>query len=163
MDIVLICREGETNSVLTNTAVAMDAVQSGQSAAVLFTEDALAGLAGAAFGWAPALKDRGARTLVARGATALGYPVANEKDTRSTDVMRLLRAADAAGVKLWGCPLWGRILGVDGEGAPAAGSGGGRPGESAFSVLPLPSEITPLTKAQLLTELQAAKTVVGGF
>ena len=162
MDIVLICREGETNSVLTNTAVAMDAVQSGKTAAVLFTEDALAGLAGRAFGWAPALNDRGARSLVSRGATALGYPVANEKDTRSTDVLRLLRAASAAGVKLWGCPLWGRILGVDGGGAPAGGSGG-RPGESSFSVVPLPSEITTLTKAQLLTELQAAKTVVGGF
>ena len=163
MDILLICKDGEESSVLTNAAVAMDAVKAGKSAAILFTGGALAGLAGRGFQWPQGLNDRGARSLIARSATALGYPFADEQDGRMTDVTRLLKSAKEAGVQIRGCPVWGRILGVDGAGDPASGPQRARPGESSFWVTNLPGEVTTISKAQMLDELQSAKTIVGGF
>lgn len=163
MDIVFICRNAEENSVLTNVAMAMDAAKEGQSTAVLFTEDALAALAGQAFEWAPAFRERSGRAMVTRQATTMGYPLAKESDPRWTDVRRLLKAAKDGGVSLWGCSLWSQLLGLNGAGGSGGPARAARPNEVPFVVKPLPDEITTLPSGQVLRELQSAKTVIGGF
>ncbi len=112
MDVFLICRDAFENAVIANVAVAMDVRRRGGAAAILFTEEALAALAGQSFGWSPLFRTREARIAIARGATRLGIPVAAERDDRWTDVGRMLDAARAAGVELLACPVWSAILGI---------------------------------------------------
>jgi hypothetical protein len=167
MDIILICRQAEENSVLTNVVLALEAVQRGQTAAVLFTEDALAALAGRSFRWAPLLSGRDDRIQIARQATKLGLPFAAERDNRWTDVPRLLRAAGAAGVALWACPLWSRLLGLaEPVPASAAASGqdsGTRSNGHASTMGGMLRDVVILEDGRALAELRTAATVIGGF
>jgi hypothetical protein len=166
MDIIFICRQAEENSVLTNLAMAMEAVEQGRTAAVLFSEDALAALAGRSFRWAPLLSGRDDRIQIARQATKLGIPFAAERDQRWTDVPRLLAAAAGAGVALWACPLWSRLLGLA-EPVPTsaiAGQGGRHHSNGHGSMIGgALSDLVMLDGGQALAELEAATTVIGGF
>src|SRR3990172_11019133 len=115
MDLLFICREATEDSVIGNVGMAMQAKAAGRESAVLFTEEALAALAGQAFHWSPLFSSRPARIAISRNATALGLPVAAERDDRWTDLRRLLEAAREAGVRLLACPVWSQILDVDGR------------------------------------------------
>ncbi len=112
MDVVLICRDALENAVIANVAVALDVRRRGGAAAILFTGEALAALAGQSFGWSPLFRSREARIAISRGATRLGVPIAAERDDRWTDLPRMLDAARRAGVELIACPIWSEILGV---------------------------------------------------
>lgn len=112
MDVVLICRDALENAVIANVAVALDVRRRGGAAAILFTGEALAALAGQSFGWSPLFRSREARIAISRGATRLGVPIAAERDDRWTDLRRMLNAARRAGVELIACPIWSEILGV---------------------------------------------------
>ena len=59
MNLLLICRDALENSVIANVAIALDTIGRGHRAAVLFTEEALAALAGQSFGWSPLFQPRG--------------------------------------------------------------------------------------------------------
>ena len=142
MDLLLICRDALGNSVIANLALALDARRRGRRAAVLFTEEALAALAGESFGWSPLFRSRPARITISRGATALGVPVSAERDDRWTDFPRLLAAAQEAGVELIGCPIWSQILGVHGR---------------------LPAEVSILESTEALERLMDERRVIGGF
>jgi len=139
---ILICRDAVENSVVANVAMALEAKKAGQDVGILFTEEALAALAGQSFGWSPLFQNRDARIKISRNATAMGVEIANEKDNRWTDISRLLTSASKAGIKLIACPIWSKILAVDGN---------------------LPPQITAISSADLLKELKKAKIIIGGF
>jgi len=142
MDMILICRDAVEDSVIGNVAMTMAAKKEGQDVGIIFTEEALAALAGESFGWSPLFQNRDARIKISRNATAMGIEVADAKDNRWTDLSRLLKAAKEAGVRLMACPLWSQILDVDGK---------------------LPPEITAIDSATMLKELKEAKIIIGGF
>lgn len=142
MDMVLICRDALENSVIGNVGVAMEAKKAGQDVGILFTEEALAALAGQAFHWSPLFQNRDAIARISRNATDMGIEVADVKDSRWTDLSRLLKVAKKANIKLMACPIWSQILTVEGK---------------------LPEEVTTITVAEMLDELQRAKIVIGGF
>jgi len=141
MDLLFICREATEDSVIGNVGMALQAKAAGRESAVLFTEEALAALAGQAFHWSPLFSSRPARIAISRNATALGLPVASERDDRWTDLRRLLEAAREAGVRLLACPLWSQILSVDGR---------------------LPDTIERPATEEVLAAIESAK-VVGGY
>ena len=142
MDTILICRDALENSVVGNVALAMEAKKAGQDVGILFTEEALAALAGESFGWSPLFQNRDARIKISRNATAMGVEIADVKDNRWTDISRLLSSASGAGIKLMACPIWSQILAVDGK---------------------LPPQLTSIDSAALLKELKEAKIIIGGF
>lgn len=142
MDMLLICRDALENSVVGNVAMALEAKKAGQDVGILFTEEALAALAGQSFGWSPLFQNRDARIKISRNATAMGVEIADAKDNRWTDISRLLTSASGVGIKLMACPIWSKILAVDGN---------------------LPPQITAISSADLLKELKKAKIIIGGF
>lgn len=142
MDMILICRDALENSVVGNVAMAMEAKKAGQDVGIVFTEEALAALAGESFGWSPLFQNRDARIKISRNATAMGVEVADVKDNRWTDISRLLTSASGAGVKLMACPIWSQILAVDGN---------------------LPPQLAAIDSAALFKELKEAKIIIGGF
>jgi len=142
MDMLLICRDALESSVIGNVALAMEAKKAGQDVAVLFTEEALAALAGESFRWPPLFESRNARAKISKNATALGYEVSNSKDSRWTDLSRLLKAAKDTDIDLMACPIWSKILDVEGK---------------------LPPEISTIDNATMLQALRDAKTIVGGL
>ena len=141
MDLLFICRDATENSLIGNVGMAMRTQARGRQTAVLFTEEALAALAGEAFHWSPLFAARPARITISRNATALGLPVAAERDDRWTDLRRLLEAAREAGVRLLACPVWSQILDLDGR---------------------LPDVIERPAEDELLAALESAK-VIGGY
>lgn len=142
MDTILICRDALENSVIGNVAIAIEEKKAGHDVGILFTQEALAALAGESFNWSPLFKGRDARIKISLNASAMGLEVASVQDKRWTDLLRLLKAAKEAGISLLACPIWSQILGVDGQ---------------------LPAEITAIDKATLLKELSESKTIIGGL
>lgn len=142
MDVFLICRDALENAVIANLAVAMDVRRRGGAAAILFTGEALAALAGQSFGWSPLFRTRDARIAISRGATRFGVPVAAERDERWTDIGRALDAAREAGVELLACPLWSDILGIRDS---------------------LPERLTPVTDLAALERCMSGRQVFGSF
>ncbi len=142
MDILLICRDALENSLLGNIALALEAKKSGTDAGILFTQEALAALAGEPFRWSPLLENRDSRIKILRQATEMGIQIASEKDQRWTDIGRLIKSAKEAGIPLMACPLWSELLEVDGK---------------------LPSEISIIDSPTLLKEIEEAKAIIGGF
>lgn len=139
---LFICRDALEDSVIGNVGLAMEAQKAGSDVAVVFTGEALAALAGQALGWSPLFTDRKARITISRNAAAMGIPVAHARDNRWTDLSRLLDAAREAGVMLLACPLWSRVLALDGK---------------------LPPQVMEIDMAAWLRELGEAKTIIGGY
>ena len=142
MDIMLICRDALENSLISNIGMAMEAKKNGSDAAIVFTQEALAALAGEAFRWSPLLENRPTKIKVSKSATAMGLQIASEKDKRWTDIYRLLKSAKEAGIALMACPMWSNLLQVEGK---------------------LPPEISTVDSQTLLKEMNEAKTIIGGF
>lgn len=143
MDILIFCRDALVNSLIGSIGTAMAFTKVGAEAGVIFTNEALAALGGiGAFQWSPLFAGRNARAKVNKNATALGIPVGEPKDSRWTDLSRLFKAAQEAGVKLYACPLWTNILEVKEK---------------------LPPEVIVIEQEDLLKAMQKAKTVIGGL
>ena len=142
MDIILICKDALENSVLSNIGLAMEARKNGHDAGVVFTEEALAALAGESFRWSPILENRGTKMKVIKNAAGMGIQMASEKDKRWTDMSRLLKSAKEAGIPLLACPLWSNLLQIEGK---------------------LPSEISAIDSQELLKKMNEAKIIIGGF
>ena len=142
MDMILICRDAVEDSVIGNVAVATEAKKAGQDVGILFTQEALAALAGEAFGWSPLFRNRDARIKISANATVMGLEIADVKEKRSTDLFRLLKSVNEVGIKLMACPIWSRLLNVDGK---------------------LPQEIKSMDTSIMLKMLHEAKIVIGGF
>ena len=142
MDLLLICRDGLENSIIANLVLAMEAKKAGMEAAVLFTEEALAGLGGGALAWSPLLADRDTRMTVAKKATEKGIPVIGKLDKRETDIRPLAKAAKEAGVGLFACPVWSDLLDLRGK---------------------LPAEVQEIDLPMAFKLLSGAKKVIGSF
>ena len=142
MDIILICRDALENSLLGNIGMALEAKKNGSSPGILFTQEALAAVAGQSFRWSPLLENRGTKIAVSKNATAMGIQLASERDKRWTDINRLIKSAKEAGIPLMACPLWSNLLGLEGK---------------------LPPEISAIDSQTLLKEMKEAKTIIGGF
>ena len=142
MDVILICRDALENSLLGNLAMAMEVKKNGTDAGVVFTQEALAALAGEPFRWSPLLENRPTKMKVSKNATAMGIQMTSEKDKRWTDTGRLIKSAKDAGVQLMACPLWAKLLDVEDK---------------------LPPEVTVLDSQEMLKKMNEAKTIIGGF
>ena len=142
MDILLICRDAMENSLLSNIAIAMEAKKQGSDAGVLFTQEALAALAGKSFQWSPLLGDRESRIKVLKHAAEMNIQAASEKDKRWSDLNRLIKSAKEADISLMACPLWSKFLELDGKLSP---------------------EIDIIDNHTLLREIEEAKTIIGGL
>jgi len=142
MEIIFICRDAFGNSLLTNIAVAMEAKKNGSDVAVVFTEEALFALAGKTFRWSPLLENRPTKIKVGKGATSMGINMTSTIDKRWTDLSRLIVQAKEEGILLLACPIWLKLLQVEGQ---------------------LPPEISIIDTNEFLDELKSAKTVIGGF
>ena len=142
MEILFVCRDALENSVIANLVMAMEAKKAGMDAGVLFTEEALAGLGGGAFAWAPLLADRDTRITVAKKAKEKGIPVISSLDKRETDIKPLVKAAKDAGVGLFACPVWSDLLELRGR---------------------LPAEVQEIDLPMALKLLSGAKRVIGTF
>lgn len=141
MEVLLICRDALENSLVSNLIVAMEMKKRGTDVAVLFTQEALAALAGGALDWSPLMRDRDTRTTIAKAATRLGIPW-SAKDPRWTRPHQVVAAAKQAGVPLLACPLWTELLEAKGK---------------------LPPEIGLIDLPAALKALREAKVVIGSF
>lgn len=110
MDILFVCKSASGSSVLTALALAAQARDGGKDAGVLFTEAALAAVCGRGFDWPPLLRGRQEQMTIARNAKEAAIPVVSALDGRQTDIMALVRATGAKGVRLLACPLWSKLL-----------------------------------------------------
>lgn len=141
MDLIFVCRDALEDSIIANIGIALEAKKAGKDVGVLFTEEALFALAGESFGWSPLFQGRDARARISKNATAMGIEVANRKDSRWTDLSRLLDLAREKEIELIACPLWVQILDVKDR---------------------LPEHLAHTDAETLLQDLQEAK-VIGGF
>lgn len=115
MDILFICKDAMENSLITNLVLAMRARKAGMNPAVLFTEEALAAVAGGTFGWSRLLRERETIIGIAAKAKEMDLPLISSRDPRETDMMALIQAAKGEGVSLYACPLWTKLLAVEGR------------------------------------------------
>jgi len=141
MDMFFICKDALEDSVIGNLGMAMEAKKEGYDVGVLFTEEALAAFGGGSFRWSPLFENRDTVIKISRNATGMRIQVASEKDDRWTDISRLLKAANEAGVKLMACPIWSQILDLNGK---------------------IPPEITATDATTLFKEMINAKKIIGG-
>lgn len=142
MDLLLICRDALENSIIGNLLVALEEKKAGADVGVLFTQEALAALAGQSLDWSPLFRDRDTRAKIAKNAKSMGIPLAHAKDARQTDTYQLLKAAKDAGVNLMACPAWTALLGIKER---------------------LPNELTKVDPVAAMKCLKEAKRVIGTF
>jgi peroxiredoxin family protein len=110
MDMIVLCREGVFDSLVTTIAVAMTAQRSGKEVGVVFTGDALNRVCTGVVRWARSLSSMEVRKTISKEAKEMGLSLASSSDPRELDLQPLLKEARDAGVKLYACPLWSRLL-----------------------------------------------------
>jgi len=142
MDLVLICRDALASSLLGNVLVAIEARKAGSEVAVLFTQEALAALAGGVFLWPPALQGQQIRLAMVSNAQAMEIPVMLRGEGRQIDALAMVEKAKQAGVPMYACPTWSRLLNVKGK---------------------LPPGIAEIDTATALKTLAEAKRVIGSL
>jgi peroxiredoxin family protein len=145
MDLLLICRDGLENSVLTNLIFAIEAKRKGADVGILFTQGALLTIANqAVFDWSPSLRDRPTRVKIAGNAKKLGIQTCDAPTSRYSAVStkELIKGARATGVSLLACPVWIKFLECQEQ---------------------LPSEIAQIDFDTALKTIREAKKVIGTF
>ncbi len=144
MKLLLICRDAVENSIISNLLLAMDAKKMGDDANVLFTQEALAALAGESLDWSPLLRNRDTRTKVAKKAAEQELPTypAPTRGFPAVDTTELIKRAKAAGVSLYACPVWVNFLELKGK---------------------LPDEMTELDSSALWKVIKEAEIIIGSF
>ena len=140
MDLLLILRDALASSLAGGLLTAIEAEKAGQEVGVVFTQEALAALARGSFAWSRALSGQEMRLLIADRAAAAGLPLLGKGEGRQLDAKALVARAAEVGVRLYACPLWTSLLGLDGA---------------------LPSGLEALDTAGLLGLIQNAKKVIG--
>lgn len=115
MDLLLIVRDALASSLVGALLTAREARKAGQEVAVVVTQEALAAVARGAFQWPRELSGQEMRLLIAdRGAKA-GLPLLGKGEGRQLDVKALVPQAVEAGVRLYACPIWSALLGLEGK------------------------------------------------
>ena len=140
MDLLFILRDALASSLVGSLVTATDAKKAGCDVGVLFTQEALAAVARGSFEWPRELSGQEMRLAIADRGAAAGLPLLGRGEGRQLDAKRLIASAHEAGVRLFACPTWSSLLGLEGT---------------------LPCGIQSVDTAALLNLIQGAKQVVG--
>lgn len=139
-DVLLILRDAIASSVVGTVQAAMEARRAGKEAAVLITQEALAAVVRGSFAWPRDLSGQEMRLGIASRAATLGLPIMGRGEGRQIDARAMIPLALEAGVRLFACPLWTELLGLEKD-------------------LPPGVELLEATQAQEL--IANARTVIG--
>ena len=112
MDLLLVLRDALASSLVGGLLAAMDAKKLGQEVGVVFTQEALAAAAKGSFQWPRELSGQDMRLLMADRGAELGLPILGRGEGRQLDAKALISRAREAGVKLYACPNWSALLGL---------------------------------------------------
>ena len=115
MDLLLILRDALASSLAGGLLLALDARKAGQEVGVVFTQEALAAVAGGSLAWPRELSGQEMRYAIADRAANAGLPIIGRGQARHLDVKGLIPQAREAGVSLYACPIWSSLLGVEGK------------------------------------------------
>jgi peroxiredoxin family protein len=97
---ILICKEGTINSYLSTLIVATNRKKAGEDIAVVFMQEGLAALVDKKYRYAPGLE--GYADDIKKNAVEMGI---------SSDPFELIKMATTAGVPLYACYAWMKLLG----------------------------------------------------
>ena len=128
---IVICKEGTINSYLSSLIVAANMKKAGEDIAVVFMQEGLAALVDKKYRYDPGLE--GYAEDIEKNAAEMGVP---------SDPFELIKMASSAGVPLFACYAWMKLL-------------GGKP--PRFDV---PDGLQKLELKDLLEELGKAKKVI---
>ncbi len=115
MDLLLIVRDALGSSLVSALLSAREARKAGQEVAVLLTQEALAAAARGSFQWPRELSGQEMRLLIADRGSKAGLPLLGKGEGRQLDVKALIPQAAEAGVRLYACPTWTMLLGLEGK------------------------------------------------
>ncbi len=142
MKLVFICKDGHANSLLSNLVMAMEAKKGGADVGVMFTEEALAALTVGTFLWPVGLHGSAIRWTAADAAKAMGLPIMGRGQGRQIDAVNIVGQAEKAGLAMFACPLWTKLLNVGDK---------------------LPKGIKQIDMPAALKKLSEANQVIGNF
>ncbi|MDI6810526.1 MAG: DsrE family protein [archaeon] len=128
---IILCKEGTINSYLSALIVATNIKKAGEDIAVVFMQEGLAALVDKKYRYDPGLE--GYAADIKKNAAGMGIP---------SDPYELIKMAKSAGVPLFACYAWMKLL-------------GGKP--PRFEI---PEGLQKLELKDLLEELGKAKKVV---
>ena len=128
---IVICKEGTTNSFLSSLIVATNMKKAGEDISVVFMQEGLAALVDKKYRYDPGLE--GYAEDIKKNAAEMGVP---------SDPFELIKMASSAGVPLFACYAWMKLL-------------GGKP--PRFDI---PEGLQKLDLPDLLQELGKAKKVI---
>ena len=97
---IVICKEGTINSYLSALIVATNMKKAGGDISVVFMQEGLAALVDKKFRYAPGLE--GYAEDIKKNAVEMGVP---------SDPFELIKMASSAGVPLFACYAWMKLLG----------------------------------------------------
>jgi peroxiredoxin family protein len=113
MDLLFICRDALASSLMGILLAAIAAKRSGQEVGVLFTQEALKAAADGFFRWPGELQGQEVRQQLADAGARLGLPVLGRGEGRQLDVRALVQLARREGIRLYACPTWSSLLGLE--------------------------------------------------
>ncbi|MCW3130108.1 MAG: DsrE family protein [Methanophagales archaeon] len=128
---IVLCKEGTINSYLSALIVATNMKKAGEDISVVFMQEGLAALVDKKYRYAPGLE--GYAEDIKKNAAEMGVP---------SDPFELIKMASSAGVPLYACFAWMKLL-------------GGKP--PRFEI---PAGLQKLELKDLLQELSKAKKVI---
>ena len=128
---IVICKEGTINSYLSSLIVAANMKKAGEDISVVFMQEGLAALVDKKYRYDPGLE--GYAEDIKKNAAEMGVP---------SDPFELIKMASSAGVPLYACFAWMKLL-------------GGKP--PRFEI---PAGLQKLELKDLLQELSKAKKVI---
>ncbi|MDI6884958.1 MAG: hypothetical protein QMD22_01130 [archaeon] len=128
---IILCKEGTINSYLSALIVATNRKKAGEDIAAVFLQEGLAALIDKKYRYAPGLE--GYAEDIKKNAAEMGI---------SADPYELIKMANSAGVPLFACYAWMKLL-------------GGKP--PRFEI---PEGLQKLELSELLEELGKAKKVI---
>jgi len=97
---IVICKEGTINTYLSTLIVATNMKKAGEDISVVFMQEGLAALVDKKFRYAPGLE--GYAEGIKKNAAEMGVP---------SDPFELIKMASSAGVPLFACYAWMKLLG----------------------------------------------------
>jgi peroxiredoxin family protein len=97
---IVICKDGTVNSYLSSLIVATNMKKAGEEISVVFMQEGLAALVDKKFRYAPGLE--GYAEDIKKNAAEMGVP---------SDPFELIKMASSAGVPLFACYAWMKLLG----------------------------------------------------
>ena len=140
MDLLFIVRDAVASSLVGTLLTATAAREAARDVGVLFTQAALAAIARGSFEWPRELSGQEMRLTIADRGAAAGLPLLGRGEGRQLDAKGVVAVARAAGVRMYACPTWSSLLGLE---------------------TLLPAGLEHLDSAALLSLIDGAKRVVG--